>query len=261
MPIRLTEKAIAKALREADEGKRVELSDETLPGLRFRAAKGGRATWVLACRDRFGRMRRFRVGGWPADGIAAAREAARTMRVKVREGADPIAAEKRDRSLGKDAKAGIGTLDALLNLYGQRVAAKLKSWPETKRRVELVFKSHLDRPLAALTRQDMQMTADAYASAQQASGAIGGLRTVLKWAAGRDYLDAALIELRSPVAKTRRDRVLTRDELERLLPALAASDRPYAAALRFMLLTLARREEVCGTRWRDVDPASRDVAD
>lgn len=47
--------------------------------------------------------------------------------------------------------------------------------------------------------------------------------------------------------------MLTPEELRALLPALAASARPYPAALRFMLLTLARREEVAGARWRDVD--------
>ena len=175
------------------------------------------------------------------------------MRVRVRAGADPIAEGKRNRALGRDAKAGIGTLDALLGLYAERAASKQKSWPETRRRVEMVFKDHLSRPLAALTRQELQMAADAYPSPQQASGAVGGLRPVIKWAAGRDYMDAALADLRMPAAKTQRDRVLTREELIRLLPALSASDRPYAAALGFMLLTLARREEVCGARWRDVD--------
>jgi len=47
--------------------------------------------------------------------------------------------------------------------------------------------------------------------------------------------------------------VLGRDDLAKLLPVLASSDRPYAAPLRFMLLTLARREEVCSAQWRHVD--------
>ena len=47
--------------------------------------------------------------------------------------------------------------------------------------------------------------------------------------------------------------MLSRDELKRLLPVLEASSRPYAAALRFMAMTLARREEVGTARWRDLD--------
>jgi integrase len=56
-----------------------------------------------------------------------------------------------------------------------------------------------------------------------------------------------------PVSLKPRKRVLSRDELEALLPVLRSSDSPHAAALRFMLLTLARRDEVCGARWRDVN--------
>ena len=252
MPVKLTETAIKAAIRTS-EGKRVELSDESLPGLRVRLTSGGKGTWVLACRDQYGRMRRFTVGQWPKDGIAASREAARDLRVSIRAGADPIADGKRKRALGRDAKAGIGTLEALLEYYGKRMAASRKSWPKTRRRIELVFKDHLKRPLPALTKQDLQMAADGYVSSQQASVAVGGLRPVLKWAAGRDYLALALSELRNPGQKTRRDRVLGRDELTPLLAALAASDRPYAPAMGFMLLTLARREEVCGARWRDFD--------
>ena len=47
--------------------------------------------------------------------------------------------------------------------------------------------------------------------------------------------------------------MLTREELAKLLPRLAeAAGSPYAAALRFMLLTLLRRSEADGARWRDV---------
>jgi len=55
-----------------------------------------------------------------------------------------------------------------------------------------------------------------------------------------------------PTTVRRRDRLPSRDELAALLPVLRTSPRPYAAALRFMLLTLARREEAGQARWADV---------
>src|SRR6185312_5207776 len=60
---------------------------------------------------------------------------------------------------------------------------------------------------------------------------------------------------RAPVAKP--GRVLNRDELARLLPVLRQSPRPHAPAMLFMLLTLARREEVCDARWEHVDLAEK----
>ena len=146
-----------------------------------RPREGHPGCWHAVTRS--GRMRRFPVGAWPKYGIAAARDAAREMRVKVRAGEDPIADGRRNRARGRDALAGIGTLEALLALYSAKAAVKLKSWPETRRRVELVFKDHLKQPLAALTRQDLQLAADSYPASQQANGALGGLRPLLKWSA------------------------------------------------------------------------------
>jgi hypothetical protein len=54
MPVRLTEQAISKALREAASGVRRDLADAGCRGLRLRPTRGGVATWVLACRDRQG---------------------------------------------------------------------------------------------------------------------------------------------------------------------------------------------------------------
>ena len=52
-------------------------------------------------------------------------------------------------------------------------------------------------------------------------------------------------------------RDLSRDEMAAVLPALRMSGRPYAAALRFMLLTLTRRQETALARWRDVNMEAR----
>ena len=68
MPVRMTETAINKAIREVANGNRRDLADAGCPGLRLRLTPGGAATWVLACRDRHGRMRRFPLGRIPYDG-------------------------------------------------------------------------------------------------------------------------------------------------------------------------------------------------
>ena len=78
---------------------------------------------------------------------------------------------------------------------------------------------------------------------------------MLKWASasGRGYVADSLTRITPPVTVKRRDRVLSREELGRLLPILKASGRPYADAMRLMLLTLARREEASAARWQDVN--------
>ena len=82
---------------------------------------------------------------------------------------------------------------------------------------------------------------------------VRSLRPILKWASKRGHVPREIADLQPPATVKRRDRVLSREELGRLLPLLRCFDRPYAAALRFILLTLARREEVARARWTDID--------
>ena len=88
------------------------------------------------------------------------------------------------------------------------------------------------------------MAVDNYAFPKSAAFAVRTIRPALKWAAqpGRKYVPAELANLSTSTTVERRKRVLSVDELVALLPVLRASSRPYAAALRFMLLTLARRQ-------------------
>jgi integrase len=212
---------------------------------------------VVACRDTLGRMRRFPLGEYPAMGIADARGAARAMRAEVRKGADPVAERKRQRAIGHQAREGVGTLKALLDLYGRQKGSQQKSWVECRRRIDSVFGAFINKPMATLKIGDLQMQADSWAAAQSAAAAVRYVRPVLKWAAQRGYASQELAQITPPATVGRRKRILSRDELAAVLPALRTSSRPYAPALRFMLLTLTRRQETALARWRDVDREAR----
>jgi len=256
MATTITETAISKAVKQASESKkRIELVDAGHAGLRLRITPKGGKSWVLACRDTLGRMRRFLLGTHPKMGVSDAREAARVTWAAVRKGADPVAEARRTRAIGKDAREGVGTLAALIELYGKKRGVGLKSWPESKRRIESVFARQLKKPVATMKASDLQFEADNWDSAQSAAAAVRYLRPVLKWASdgGRKYAARDLADLTPPATVGRRERVLSRDELTRLIPALRTSDRPYAHAMYFMLLTAARREEAGAACWRDVD--------
>src|SRR5947209_18557829 len=68
MPVRLTETAIQSAARKvAEAGERRDLADAACPGLRLRLTPAGAKSWVLACRDRLGRMRRFPLGSYRSE--------------------------------------------------------------------------------------------------------------------------------------------------------------------------------------------------
>jgi integrase len=259
MAVRLTESAIAKGIKDVGATEqRKDLVDAGCPGLRLRLTPAGSKSWVLACRDREGRMRRYPLGSYPTVGISEAREAARALHVQVKQvGADPVAERRRERAIAKDAKAGINTLSSLLTLYAANGGSQLKSWAECRRRIESVFSKQLNSALATLNLAELQLAADTWPSKQSAAAAVRYLRPILKWAAHRRYVLAELATIAPPATVGRRDRVLSREELAKVLPKLKASERPYAAALRFLLLTLARREELAAAQWRDVDINAR----
>lgn len=256
MRVNITETAIKSGTKKAAESAtRVDLADTAPPGLTLRLTPSGGRSWVLSCRDASGATRRFSLGQHPAIGISEARDAARQTREAIKKMADPIADAKRKRAIAKQAKEGIGTLAALLDLYGKKEGVKLKTWDACRSLIEHVFKDHLGKALPNLRLGDLQLTADSHKAEQSAAAAVRYLRPVLKWAAHtkRGYVSTELCAITPPAIVARRERVLTRDELSRLLPALKASSRPYAAAMRVMLLTLARREEVGGMTWAAVD--------
>ncbi len=261
MAVHLTEKAIARAVREtAETRRRRDLADAACPGLRLRLTPpgprvpAGSRTWVLACRDRLGRMRQFPLGSYPERGISEARDEARALHVRVkREGEDPIADRRRSRESGRDARLGIGTLGAVIEEYSQKAGKELESWPHSRKRIDLVFKRLLGQPHAELTAADLQAAANSYAAAQSAAFAVRTLRPVLRWAAQRGHVSAELARLHSPAKVKRRQRVLSRDELTAILPVLRAARGAHAAVHRLLLLTLTRLGEASSARWRDID--------
>ena len=258
VPMTLTDNTISKAARDVvSAGERRDVSDAGCPGLRLRLTPKGAATWVLACRDREGRMRRFVLGqyqGKTGMGLAAARTAARKLHVGIKNGApDPIAVKRKHLAIGRDAKDGIGTLAGLIEHYQGKRGGKLRSWKQQRQAIEHVFARHLKRPLATMAVSELQMTANEHKAVYTASLAVRCLRPILRWAVTPGFAPAGLAELQQPATVQRRKRTLTPDELAALLPALRASNRPYAAALMMMLWTLTRRQEAALARWRDID--------
>ena len=256
MAVRLTETAIKSGIKRAqDTGKLVELIDAATAGLRLRISPRGRRSWVVATRDAWGSLRRFPVGEYPELGISDARARAAVVRAEVKNGSDPIAAARLRRQAAKEGKNGINTLGALVNLYARFNGEAMKSWPEQLKRIQKVFAAQMATPLVKLTLSDLQMAADGYPAKQAASAAVRYLRPILKWASvpGRAYIDPIFANLKTPASPNRRDRILSREELARVLPVLRSDDRIYSAVLRFILLTLARREEAASARWRDID--------
>ena len=120
MPVRMTETAIQAAAKRAAMAASGLTDPGNCPACACASRHPGGRSWVLACRDTLGRMRRFSFGESPAMGVAEARGAARGMRAEVRKGADPVAEARRKRKIGQEAREGVGTLTAVLDLCAKQ---------------------------------------------------------------------------------------------------------------------------------------------
>jgi integrase len=240
--------------RAARSGNRVEVSDEGCAGLEFGVSPAGVKSWSLRVRDPSGRLRRFRVGG-PEKTPTAARKAAATLRVQVEAGHDPVAEKRAKRLAGADLRAGIGTLAALLNLYEQQ-GNPPKTWfsGAGRKRIERVFGRLLTHPVSSMKPSGIVREADSYKGTPlAAANAIRALRPVLTWAARRDYAPSALLSVTPGLGVPERSRVLSPNELKRVLSVLRSGIPPHGLVMVFILLTLARREEAAGVTWPEVD--------
>ena len=234
--------------------KQVELVDGQVPGLRVRMNPSGVLSWSLNVRAPGGNRRRYDIGVGLT--LAEARRKAEDLRQQIRAGIDPTIERRQRRARVEAARRGEGTLVALLaDYYRSGPGSTLSSKVEQAQRIRSVFQEHLERPAPDLHLAEMQRAADRHVSPSSAARAVAYLRPVLKWAARRDLASRTLLDLERPFEHSDSDavgqRVLSRDELTKVMPALR-KDQHGRAAL-FMLYTAARRSEVAEATWGEID--------
>jgi integrase len=119
-----------------------------------------------------------------------------------------------------------------------------------------------DKPLASITREDVLERVEALADEMPAAAnkLHEVVRGIFNWALDRGTygLDRSPVDrMRQPAEKVRRDRVLTEDEIRAVWAAFGTMSYPFGDALKLLLLTGQRRNEVTGVRWREIDLASK----
>jgi integrase len=284
-------------------GKREQISDHVERGLRARISPTGEVSFILHIRNADGKLVLVTLGRYPDLSLKEARELAARQRQALKQGAD-LNAEKRARKAKAAAPAEntFPALRALLWEYQVLFAPRRAIWrpdgPRSERSpalrsIEGVFAPLLDRPADQITSAELAQAMAGYerrgrgaSPKTTANGTVSRARAylapVLDWAAGRGRFSRhgagrqpplAVADVRTtfdparedPTIRGERDRVLSEEELGRILPLLvypapkalgayadpAQDYRPIA--LRFLLLTAARREEMVSMRWRDVD--------
>jgi integrase len=203
-----------------------------------------------------GRKRRVPLGSCAAISLKKARAAVQTIMGDVARGRDP-ALERKQAILEAERKAEASTLAALivqwetLHLNDKRPNYAAAAVATLRR----VFAKHLNRPATSLDRASVVRTLDAlvHKSKAQMAGMTARYGSALYgWALKRGSVDANPFA-RVPTAPiVRRERVLSNDEIRRVWAATAGLGA-FNGIVRALLLTGARREEVAGMSWDELD--------
>ncbi len=263
--MRLTKKAVdaAKYPHGDDSKRRFVLWDDDLAGFGLRVYPSGRKVFVFSYRVA-GRKRLTVVGPYGALTVQEARKRARKARVEVSDGTDPKEAARRRRQRGM-------TLSDLALEHMEELEAKRK--PATASAYQGILDNHLlprlgHLPLAAITEDDVRrlhrrMKSTPYI-ANRALFLLGKLLAVAERRGLRVGNPAREVK-RYP--ERGRTRYLNAKELEALgealqrlegegividdqLRTIAAS---AAAAIRLLLFTGARKNEILTLRWEYID--------
>jgi Arm DNA-binding domain/Phage integrase family len=233
------------------------LWDDQLTGFGLRAV-GRRKVFVVkyALGGRGGRQRKVKLGAFPTLNATQARAMARDVLRAVAHGDDPAASrEERRNDLSLD--------DIMTEFLRDHVEAKRKT--RTHAEYARLAAKHVQRKLGHLRVRGIE-TADVArlhdslrGTPVQANRVLSLLSKLFSWCEGRGYRAKYSNPCRGleRFPEKGKERFLAASELKRLSHVLKESEEaewPTAiAALRLLMFTGARKSEVLGLRWDDID--------
>jgi integrase len=237
---------------------RREIPDPGARGLYVVVQPSGRKSFAV--RYRFlGAPRKLTLT--PGIPLAAARKLAADAMYEVSQGRDP--ADARKAAVEKAERAKADTLRSVAEEYLARERKRLRSISQRERIFERLIYPILGggRQIGDIRRKDIVRLLDHIEDkhgSRMADYALACVRRLFNWHAVRDdEFTSPIVRgmTRQSAKKHARTRVLSDDELRRVWKAASATEGPFPAFVKFLLLTSARRSEAAAMTWAELDDA------
>jgi integrase len=252
---RITKRAIDDLRSRAkNKGRTLYLRDDELTGFGAVSTKAGASSYFVEYRlgGRGTAQKRMTIGKHGALTPDEARKRAKDELGKVARGAD-VAQAKKDARL---KLTGTTLKDAIERFLASNKRTG-RYWVHKEARLLGKDMALLhNRPVASIKRSDMLGVIDKVKVRSEAAARLlfVDLRPFFKWAVERAIIEAnPTLEMKPPAAATKRDRVLEDYEVKAFWRATARMRWPFQPIYRLLLLTGARREEVAGMKWSEID--------
>jgi len=222
--------------------------DTEVTGLGCRVTPKGHKAFVLQYRIN-GRERRMTIGEFGTWSVPVARDEANTLKLRVDRGEDPLQEEQ--------DKRGSPTVNGLIERYRQDVlpTRRLETQRTYDHFLKMIAKAIGRRKVADIRLADIDKLHKSMKANPSSANMLLTTASVLfgkavKW----DLIDRNPCRGVERYDLEPRERFLSQEEIARLSDVLTAwPHRRAAAAIRFLLLTGARRGEVLQMRRSDVD--------
>ncbi|NNG22750.1 tyrosine-type recombinase/integrase [Telluria aromaticivorans] len=234
------------------KAKESEYSDTEVAGLRIIVNRRGRKYFLFRYSFR-GAKRSMKLGDYPQMDVADARHRTLDYRAQIATGTDPQAAATVASSSQLTLRTFV-TDDYLPHAYATKRSAK-----DDESRLRNILPEFGDLPLGQISSHSIQQFHDRLRLQKCAATANRHL-ALLKRCFNLAIIWGKLVGanpvrgIRMHQENNQRQRYLSGDELRSFLNALdEEASRPLADALRFLLMTGARRNEVLLARWDAID--------
>jgi integrase len=234
----LTDRFCAGAKPRAGEVQ-TDYFDTQASGLALRVSEG-RKSWTF--HYTLDKRRRLTFGAYPAISLAGARTRADEARAAIAAGQHP-------------SLTATETFRDICESYMARDGAKLRSAEWRKGVLDRhVYPTLGARPIAEIRRSEIVRLLDGIeerSGAAMATATLALIRKVMNWHAMRsdDFLSPVVRGMGRTHSEQARDRVLSDNELRAIWKVQGGMFSNY---IRFLLLTAARRNEVAGMTWREL---------
>ena len=224
-----------------------------VPGLYLIVQPSGAKSWAVRYRLH-GVTRKLTLGSAGIIDLVMARTKARRVLEAVAAGDDPALLKRRNR------EPGIETFEVVARRFIERhLKPHNRSWQERERILVTNVLPHWGpRPISGLGRPDVVALLDAIVdrgSPIMANRTFGVVRRLFAWCIERGTLESSPCDrVKAPAPEVKRDRLHSDRELALVYRAADRLGYPYGRLVQVLALTGARREEVAGMRWGEINP-------
>jgi integrase len=252
MPTKLTEAVV----KHAKPGRvRKTLTDSEVTGLQLRITPKGHKSWSLWLRELPSKKSKtITLGPYPTLSLSMARMMARDFSAK-----NLLTLLTREHDSKESSLTFLELADRFLEEYaakrhGDHGAYTRNIVTSSLKRFHNLKLGEMNRRMVRAWHEEMP---EGDGGQPWANRSLQTMRRIFNWAIAEEITAANPADRIPYFREESRHRVLTPDEITQIWAALSAADTVASRALKLMLVTAQRKNEVLKARWRDLVPEGR----